>query len=77
MTSGYIQRALDKLPRQGAKRPWKLYQNYLLDFVMMKLRRLDDGALVFSNPPYDDCGLSSTGGPSPREKGGYASTSEA
>jgi len=48
LNSGYIQRALDKLPRQGVEEPWKLYQNYLLDFLMMKLRRLDDGALVFT-----------------------------
>ena len=48
LSSGYIQRALDQLPRQGARAPWKLYQNYLLDYALMKLRRLDDGALEFA-----------------------------
>jgi len=50
LNSGYIQRAKDKLPQQGAEKPWKLYQNYALDYVMMKLGKLDDGALTFSNP---------------------------
>ena len=28
-SSGYVQRALDSLPKQGKRRPWKVYQNYL------------------------------------------------
>ena len=28
-TSGYVQRALDRLPQQGKKSPWRNYQNYL------------------------------------------------
>ncbi len=51
LTAGYIQRAIHMLPRQGAAEPWKLYQNYALDYAMMKLRKIDDGALVFTNPP--------------------------
>ncbi|WP_428263886.1 flavin-containing monooxygenase [Haliangium sp.] len=50
LSAGYIQRALDLLPRQGTKAPWKFYQNYLLDIVLMKLRRLNDSALELSNP---------------------------
>jgi hypothetical protein len=46
-TSGYIQRALHTLPHQGSKRPWKLYQNYLLDLVMMRFGALNDGAMEF------------------------------
>src|SRR5208337_4984367 len=30
-TSGYVTRALGALPRQGSERPWRVYQNYLLD----------------------------------------------
>src|SRR4029078_2563076 len=30
LQSGYIQRAADVLPRQGAHKPWRIYQNYLL-----------------------------------------------
>lgn len=48
-SSGYIQRALDKMPRQGAKKPWKLHQNYAKDVVSLRWGSVDD-AMVFSNP---------------------------
>ena len=35
--SGYVLRALDTLPKQGSKEPWKLRQNYILD--MRAIRR--------------------------------------
>jgi cation diffusion facilitator CzcD-associated flavoprotein CzcO len=47
-SSGYIQRALDLLPKQGSKKPWKLNQNYALDLVALRFGRIDDGALRFS-----------------------------
>jgi cation diffusion facilitator CzcD-associated flavoprotein CzcO len=47
-TSGYVQRAIDKLPRQGSKRPWKLYQNYALDLLSLRFGAVDDGAMEFS-----------------------------
>jgi hypothetical protein len=47
-TSGYVQRALDRLPRHGSRRPWKVYQNYLLDLLTMRFGRLDDGAMEFA-----------------------------
>jgi cation diffusion facilitator CzcD-associated flavoprotein CzcO len=50
-TSGYVRRALDRLPRQGAKRPWRLYQNYWLDLLSLRFGRLDDGVLELSVPP--------------------------
>ncbi len=50
MRSGYIQRALDKSPKQGSKIPWKLYQNYLLDMAMLRFGKLNDRSLQFSNP---------------------------
>jgi len=56
LSSGYIQRAIDQLPRQGAEEPWKLHQNYLLDYALMKLRRLDDGALVFERERQSEVG---------------------
>lgn len=46
--SSYIQRAIDKLPRQGSKRPWKLYQNYALDLVNLRFGSIDDGTMVFA-----------------------------
>ena len=50
-TSGYVQRALDLLPRQGATKPWKLHQNYALDMVALRLGKVDDGTMVFSKRP--------------------------
>ena len=47
LTSGYVQRMIDKLPKQGSARPWLARQNYLLDVVDMKLRKLDDPAMRF------------------------------
>lgn len=46
-TSGYIQRALDHLPRQGSQRPWKLYQNYLLDLLTLRFGKVNDGTIGF------------------------------
>lgn len=46
-SSGYVQRALDRLPNQGSKAPWKLYQNYLRDRVQLGLGRLSDGTMEF------------------------------
>jgi len=49
-TSGYIQRSLHKMPKQGAQKPWKLHQNYALDLMALRLGKLEDGILTFSNP---------------------------
>ena len=46
-TSGYVQRALSQLPRQGATKPWKLHQNYVRDMMTLRLGRLDDGTMQF------------------------------
>jgi hypothetical protein len=47
-SSGYFQRALDQLPKQGAKKPWKLNQNYLSDLVALRFKSVDDGVMRFS-----------------------------
>ncbi|WP_428664386.1 flavin-containing monooxygenase [Reyranella sp.] len=47
-SSGYIQRALAQQPRQGSKRPWKLYQNYALDLLSLRFGKLRDRAMTFS-----------------------------
>lgn len=46
-SSGYVQRALHALPKQGKRRPWKVYQNYLKDLLVMRFGPLDDGVLEF------------------------------
>jgi hypothetical protein len=48
-SSGLFQRALDRLPKQGSKSPWRWRQNYALDFLALKFGALGDGALRFSN----------------------------
>ncbi|HLY50235.1 MAG TPA: NAD(P)/FAD-dependent oxidoreductase [Solirubrobacteraceae bacterium] len=47
-SSGYFQRALHELPKQGSKRPWRLNHNYLLDTVSLRAAPIEDGALEFS-----------------------------
>jgi monooxygenase len=47
-SSGYVQRSIDKFPKQGSRAPWRLYQNYALDILSLKLGALEDGALEFS-----------------------------
>ena len=39
-TSGYVQRALTLLPKQGARRPWRLYQNYWLDLLTLRFGKI-------------------------------------
>jgi cation diffusion facilitator CzcD-associated flavoprotein CzcO len=46
-SSGYVQRALDILPKQGSKKPWKLYQNYALDMFSLKFASVEDDVIRF------------------------------
>ena len=50
-TSGYVQRALDRLPRQGTKAPWRVHQNYALDLLAFRFGRIEDGVMRFSRKP--------------------------
>jgi monooxygenase len=47
LTSGYLLRAADKLPKQGSKRPWRLRQNCVLDMLALRTARMDDGVMRF------------------------------
>jgi cation diffusion facilitator CzcD-associated flavoprotein CzcO len=49
LKSGYVERSIDQLPRQGASAPWRLHQNYVRDVRLLKRGPLDD-ALEFSVP---------------------------
>ncbi|MFM9978084.1 MAG: flavin-containing monooxygenase [Sphingomonadaceae bacterium] len=49
-SSGYVQRALDILPKQGREAPWKLHQNYTRDLLTLRFGKVDDGTMVFSRP---------------------------
>ena len=47
-SSGYFQRSMHLLPKQGSRAPWKLYQNYPRDILLLRLGRVDDGVLEFA-----------------------------
>lgn len=51
LTSGYVQRAADLLPRQGDKGPWRTPQHYPRDVVTFRLGKVDDGTLRFTRRP--------------------------
>ena len=44
-SSGYVQRALSELPKQGSKAPWRVHQNYALDLMTLRHGPLEDGVL--------------------------------
>lgn len=48
MSSGYFQRAVDKLPRQGSKKPWQICQNYVRDLINLRYAPINNKALKFS-----------------------------
>ncbi len=41
-SSGYVLRSVNALPKQGAGAPWRLHQNYVRDFGMLRLGRVTD-----------------------------------
>ncbi|WP_083384459.1 MULTISPECIES: NAD(P)/FAD-dependent oxidoreductase [Cupriavidus] len=49
-TSGYVQRAASVLPRQGDRKPWRVYQNYFMDMLTIRYGRIDDGVMQFDAP---------------------------
>jgi cation diffusion facilitator CzcD-associated flavoprotein CzcO len=49
-SSGYIRRALHRLPQQGSKAPWRVHQNYFLDLLAFRFGRLQDGVMRFKSP---------------------------
>jgi cation diffusion facilitator CzcD-associated flavoprotein CzcO len=59
LKSGYVQRSIDKFPKQGLTSPWRLYQNYARDIVMLRYGSLEDQAMEFST---------ATGAPRSEEK---------
>jgi cation diffusion facilitator CzcD-associated flavoprotein CzcO len=47
-SSGYVLRSIDKFPKQGSRAPWRLYQNYALDTLSLRLAPVEDGTMEFS-----------------------------
>ena len=46
-SSGYVRRAEGSLPGQGAKPPWRVYQNYFKDMAALGLGTVTDGVMEF------------------------------
>lgn len=49
LSSGYIQRSQNQIPKQGTTQPWRLDQNYSKDKKRLTLTDVDDGVLRFSS----------------------------
>jgi hypothetical protein len=48
LTSGYVQRAKAQLPKQGARLPWRVHQNYFKDVRMFRRSPVVDEGVRFS-----------------------------
>jgi monooxygenase len=48
LKSGYVLRAIDRLPKQVDRAPWRLNQNYALDIGLFRRGEIADGGLEFS-----------------------------
>ena len=49
-SSGYIQRKIHLLPKQGDRAPWLNTQDYLADKKMIREGPIEDGVMQFRNP---------------------------
>jgi cation diffusion facilitator CzcD-associated flavoprotein CzcO len=49
LSSGYVRRALDLMPRQAARSPWHMNQNYLKDLALLRYGSLED-EMEFATP---------------------------
>ena len=47
LVSGYVLRSVDSLPKQGARTPWRLHQNYARDLILLRYGTLEDEAMQF------------------------------
>ncbi len=48
LTSGYVTRSLDQLPKRGSEYPWRMHGNYVLDLRAIRYGALEDDAMAFS-----------------------------
>jgi monooxygenase len=47
LSSGYVQRSIAELPKQGSRPPWRLHQNYLRDVLLFKWGTVAGKAMEF------------------------------
>jgi monooxygenase len=50
LSSGYVLRAADRFPKQGAKDPWRVHHSYLRDHRALRRSSIHDDVMAFSNP---------------------------
>jgi hypothetical protein len=48
LTSGYVLRSIDQFPKQGSRPPWRMYQNYPRDILMIRRGDLEGEGIEFS-----------------------------
>ena len=51
LSSGYVRRGADRLPRQGRDLPWRVLNDYKRDRAMLMKQPIDDGVLTFKAAP--------------------------
>ena len=61
LTAGYVLRSIESFPKQGDRSPWRLYQNYPRDVLLLRRGAIEDGALEFSNGVSSSAARSSPG----------------
>ncbi len=47
--AGYVQRSVERFPRQGSRAPWRLGMSYANDLITLRHGPLEDGVLRFSS----------------------------
>jgi len=51
LTSGYVLRAIDQFPKQGSRPPWRMFQNYPRDILLIRRGDLEDEGIEFTRAP--------------------------
>lgn len=50
-SAGYMQRSLDRWPKQGVAAPWRAHQSYLADLRALRFGPIEDDVLEFARRP--------------------------
>jgi len=45
LTSGYVKRAAEGMPKRATRAPWRLHQSYLRDLLEFRYSRIEDGVM--------------------------------
>ena len=48
LSSGYVQRSANAMPKSGNRSPWKVTANYAIDTMELRFGKIDDGELRFT-----------------------------